>query len=336
MKAKVLVLGASGFMGSHLVRELQGRGFPVRVLLRPSSPLKALEGYSYETVYGDLNHLDSLRNALQGCDYLFHTASYYPLYSLQASQQKKLAFSQIQNVLQAARETPSLLRVVYTSSMSTIGKCHEGQADEQTPYHPQERKGLYYEIKWEMEQEVLQAARQGLPVVVMNPTGVFGERDVKPTSGAFILEIAKGRLPFLFDAKMNAVDVQEVARLHVEALEKGRVGERYILGGHNTTVWAFACLVAHLAGVNPPRLKLPLWLGRPVAYLSEHLGRYVFHQTRPSLPQVGIDFLENGSHYNCQKAREEFGLKEIPMEETVERALFWFREQGYWAPLNTL
>lgn len=326
---KAIVLGATGFIGSHVVRALLKEGIDVRILRRSKSPLKALEGLKMEETIGDLSNVKSLKKAFKGCGALFHVAGYYPLVSWDGDKQKELAFRQMQNVIEAVSETSSLERVVYTSSMSTIGKAKRGLAHEDTPYDTHRFKGLYYEIKYELEMQIFEAVAHGLPFVIVNPTGVFGDYDVKPTSGNLVVQIAKGRLPFIFDAKMNAVDVRDAASAHVAAMKKGKVGERYILGGHNTTLWAVSHLIARLAGARPPMARLPLVLGRWASFASECASHYLFHQDRTLVPRVGIDFLQYGMHYDTRKAQRKLGLKATPLQQTFERALGWFKKEGY-------
>lgn len=323
---KALVLGATGFIGSHVARKLVVEGVDVRVMRRSSSPTLALEGLKVETATGDLNDLDSLQRAAKGCDALFHVAGYYPLYSSEARRQKPVALEQIRNVLAASE---GLKKIVFTSSMSTIGKTPDGSpSNEDTPYDPTYFTGLYYQIKYEVEQEVLSAAKKGLPVVIVNPTGVFGDYDVKPTSGTLVVEIAKGRVPFIFDAPMNAVDVRDVAQGQFAALQQGVVGRRYILGAHNTRVFELASLIARTAGVRPPLAKIPLVLGECLSTLSEFAGR-LLHQEKPLMPKVGIDFLKYGMHYDTSRARQELGLRVAPLEDTFARAVAWFRQHHY-------
>ncbi len=334
---KAIVLGATGFIGSHIVRALQSEEMDVRILRRSSSPPQALEGLNPEERLGDLDDRASLIQAFRGCHVLFHAAGYYPIYSFHRQQQKNRALQQMRNVLQAA-ETAGIRKIVYTSSLSTIGnpptppltKGGPGGflADEETPYDPRLFTGLYYEIKYLLEQEALQAASRGLPITIVNPTGVFGDYDVKPTSGIFILKIARLEVPFLIDAKLNAVDVRDVALAQVAALKLGKIGRRYILGGHNTTIWKMGQLIARVANVPPPRLKLPLWVGRLAAPFSEWIEGKWLHHERPSVPQVGIDFLKYGTHVSSQRAETELGLGKHPLEETVQRALQWFRKNG--------
>ncbi|MBI3541216.1 MAG: NAD-dependent epimerase/dehydratase family protein, partial [Deltaproteobacteria bacterium] len=285
---KTLVLGATGFIGSHVARELVAQEIDVRILRRGSSPTRALEGLKVEPVLGDLNDPESLKKSMKDCKALFHVAGYYPLYSLDRERQKKIALQQMKNVLEAASNA-SIEKIIYTSSMSTMGKTVGVQnfeplpSHEDTPYDPKDFTGLYYQIKYLQEQAAQQAVQSGSPIVIINPTGVFGDYDVKPTSGALVVEIAKGRLPALFDAKMNAVDVRDVAKAQVTALKKGKVGRRYLIGGCNTTVWELAHWIARLAKVPPPRLKLPLLLGEGAACASEWMGK-LLHQEKPLIP----------------------------------------------------
>lgn len=325
---KAIVLGATGFIGSHIARALVAEGIGVRVLSRSNSPSLALEGLKVERVTGDLDDPDSLRRGMRGCQALFHVAGYYPLYSFDRRKQKDLALRQMRNVLEAA-ETAGIERIVYTSSMSTIGGKGGFLANEETPYDPKHFTGLYYEIKFLQEQEALTAAGKGLPVVIVNPTGVFGDHDVKPTSGAIVVAVARRKVPLIFDAKMNVIDARDVACGQLAAMKQGKVGRRYILGSHNTTVVETARLIARIAGVRPPWGTLPLAAGEGAAFFSELIGKYLLRQDKPLIPRVGIDFLKYGMHYDTSRARKELGFTSVPIEETFERAVGWFRKHRY-------
>src|SRR3989338_2242485 len=207
---KAIVLGATGFVGSHIVRALNGEEIDVRILRRTTSPMLALEGLQFEEALADLNDPKSLKKSFQGCHILFHAAGYYPVYSWQRREQTEQALRQMKNVLEAA-ESSGIQKIIYTSSMSTIGKPGKKLADETSPYDPGRFKGLYYDIKFRMEREALASAKRGLPVTIVNPTGVFGDYDVKPTSGIFIVKVARREVPVIIDAKINAVDVRDVA-----------------------------------------------------------------------------------------------------------------------------
>ncbi len=326
---KAIVLGATGFIGSHVVRALIDDEVDVRILRRRSSPNLALEGLRFEVALGDLDDKGSLKKAFKGCQVLFHVAGYYPLYSFEREAQKAQALRQMKNVLEAAADS-QIVKIVYTSSMSTMGQTGDGSpSNEETPYDSKHFTGLYYQIKHLLEEEAFAAAKNGLPIVIVNPTGVFGDFDVKPTSGVLVVEVARGRVPFLFNAKMNAVDARDVARGQLAAMKQGKIGRRYILGGYNTTVWEIACLIARLAKVRRPIGRLPLFLGEAAAFVSEAAGRYLLHQEKPLVPRVGIDFLKYGMHYDTTRAKTELGLRSTPLEETFERALAWFRQHQY-------
>lgn len=326
---KAVVLGATGFIGSHIVRALIDDDIDVRILRRQSSPNLALKGLKVEEAIGDLDDKESLLTAFKGCHVLFHAAGYYPLYSFEREKQKQVALRQMKNVLEAAEEA-KVKKIVYTSSMSTIGRRKNGKfSNEETRYDPKLFTGLYYEIKYLLEQEALAAAKGGLPVTIVNPTGVFGDYDVKPTSGILVVQIAKGKVPVIIDAPMNAVDVRDVAKGQIAAMKHGKIGRRYLIGGHNTSVWELSKLIARLLKVSPPRIKIPLFLGEIAAYSSEVLGKYFLHKEKPFFPRVGLDFLKYGSHYDTTRAQTEFGLKTTPLEETFERAIDWFRKHKY-------
>lgn len=321
------VLGATGFIGGHIVRALNQAKIDVRVIRRSSGDSLALKGLDYEEMYGDLEDTASLKNAFQDVDIVFNSAGYYPIYSLEKHKQIRMALRQIQNFLQAVEQS-KISKVIYTSAMSTMGYNPHGLSDENTPYDSHHFKGTYYEMKYAVEQALLQAASRGTPIVIVNPTGIFGDHDIKPTSGQIIVAIAQKKFPAVISAKANVIDVRDVAKAQVAAISRGKIGERYILGDHNTDSVTMCDIIARLAKVDPPKIKIPLSLATGVALTSEIMGK-ILHQGKPALPLVGLHFLKYGMHYNCQKAIHELGLTSTPLEETFDRALRWFGKSGY-------
>src|SRR5262245_41105033 len=244
---RVLVLGATGFIGGQIARALVEHGYAVRALRRARSSTLALEGLPVEFAYGDLRDPSALLAAMRGVEAVFHAAGYYPHNSLAPRRALRLAAAGMRNLLECARAA-DVGRVVYTSSLSTIGPPAVGRAlaDERDYYLPGSVADPYFEAKWAMEAEVYRAVALGQAVVALCPTVVFGPGDVKPTSGTVLLALARGLLPAYVEGRINIVDVRDVAMAHVAALERGRTGERYILSGQNTTIGAALTLAAQL------------------------------------------------------------------------------------------
>jgi dihydroflavonol-4-reductase len=326
---KVLVLGATGFIGGQIARRALQTGHDVRALRRRHT-VGALADLTQriEWVAGDLNDSESLVAAAQGCDVMFHAAAYYPssgqnvehLEDIEA--QVNYAQAQMGRVLQAARKA-KLDRVVYTSSLTTVGPPGEpGRlADERDYYCPGSTDSAYYETKFAMEAMALQAADEGLPVVVLLPTAVFGPGDVKPTTGQLLMEVAKGRMPFYIDVVTNLVDGRDVAAAHLSALEQGRMGQRYIIGGHNVTLRQGLMVAAQAAGVPAPQIRLPRAIAQPLLRLVERL------------PGIELSDHVRTMHLwqplSTIKAERELKLVARPLEQTVGDTLRWFQEQGY-------
>jgi dihydroflavonol-4-reductase len=328
---KALIIGATGFIGSHIARACLQAGWAVRVTRRNSSSLLALEDIKdrVDFVEADLLDVDSLIQAMKGCDCVFNTAGYYPLYSFDIDGQEQKALEYLSN-LTVALEKCEVPRLVYMSSMSTMGLAQEGQlADETTPYDPSRHRGAYYRIKYAVEQKLLEEISKGLPALIVNPTGVYGTHDVKPTSGAFITMVAKGRVPALVDRPINIIDAHDVGRLAVAAAARGRIGQRYLLGGTNTSTFDFAMRVAALAGVKGPSWRMPLSLLKGLARSSEYVSRFILHANQPLLPSVGVEFVEYGQHYDDAKARKELDSQRRPLDQTIAAALQWFTDNKY-------
>lgn len=324
---KALVLGATGMIGGNIARALAEAGIAVRGLRRPSSPTWHLEDVPIEWVVGDLMDRQSLIAAMDGCQALFHAAAYYPQHSYDLPGDLQTAITGLRNVMAAATEN-KIEKLIYTSSLTTVGPpgTPDRLADERDFYLPGSTRSAYFEVKYALEMEVFRAALAGLPAVVVNPTVVLGPGDVKPTTGALLVSVAKGQVPAWVPGTVNIVDVRDVAVAQVAALELGQVGERYILGGANVPVRQALTLTATLAGVRPPRRQVSLKLLGILVGLGEALGRI------PLVPSLRLEHAKTTHQWqplNTEKAQRELGLSPRPLEETIEASLTWFRTHGY-------
>lgn len=319
---KVLVIGATGFIGGAIVRAALARGWQVRAVRRDDRQTGALGDLAaagqIEWYQANLMDPSTIAEAMLGCNAVFHAAGYYPTSSQDPARQIRRAQTQMEGVLLAFRQArPECL--VYTSSLSTIGSpAQPGRlANENDVYQPGSVPALYFDVKIAMEQTALES---GLPVVALCPTSVFGPGDVKPTTGRLLLNVARGLMPFYPDGHVNVVDVRDVATAHVAAAEQGRPGERYILGAENMSVRHMLTLMAQQAGRRPPWLHLPSWLVEAAGILAGRLGI------------LGGDMLQSIRYFqplDTGKARTELGLTCRPFSETICDALAWFREYGY-------
>jgi dihydroflavonol-4-reductase len=333
---KVLVLGATGQLGSNLVRALLARGDQVRGLVRPTSNLLTLKGLDVERVEGDLNDPESLVRACDGVRVVYQTASYYPPQTIPVATATARALTETRNLLGAVRRA-SVNRLVFTSTLTTIGFPPRGArhpdgserlANEHCPFVPLFPNNPYLMSKAAMENAVLDATRDGLPAVVVNPTAFFGPSDSKPTSGTQILMIAKRLMPAYVQAPVNVIDVRDVAVGLIRAAERGRIGERYILGNWNTTQKELNALIARVAGVMAPLVPVPF----PVARYGSKLGDWVFRTVlrKPApVPGFFVEMLRHMQHYDCSKAIRELDYPRNPIERAIHDALTWFRENGY-------
>lgn len=324
---KALILGATGCIGNNTVRAALAAGWQVRAFHRPGSDTWMLDGLDVEHALGDLAEPESLVAAMRGCDVVVHSAAYYPLHSLDMAGSLRQAARQMRTILGATARA-GVARLVYTSSLTTVGPPGEpGRlADERDYYLPGSTASAYFEAKWVMESEAWRAAARGLPVVIVNPTAVFGPWDVKPTTGEILVNVARGRLPVWLDLDINVVDARDVGRGQVLAAERGRVGQRYILGGENLALRQALAITAKEAGVAPPRWRVSVGLVRRLVGAGEALGRLPL--VRP-LPLEHFKTLSEWRALNTAKAREEIGLETRPFLETVRDTLAWFRRHGY-------
>lgn len=325
---KALVTGATGFVGSAVVRALLKAGVEVRVLARRDSDFSNLQQFKIDGVYGDLRDTDSLRKALAGCQQLYHVAAHYALWARNPSIFYDVNVTGTTNIMEAARDVGTE-RIVYCSTIGAIGlPPGGGVGTEDTPVSLEQMAGHYKRSKYLAEQEVLKRARAGLPVVIVNPSAPVGEGDVKPTpTGQMIVDFMKGRMPAYIETGMNIVDVDDVAAGHLLAMEKGRIGERYILGASNLMLREIFEMLSRLTGVKAPSLKLPRELVLPLAYLN--LAFSSVTGIPPRIPLEGVKMAKYKMHYDCSKAIRELGIPQTPPEVALEKAVRWFREHGY-------
>jgi len=326
---KALVTGATGFVGAAVARALNATGTEVRVLIRRDSDLRNLGGLKVEQAYGDLRDRDSLRRALSGCQQLYHVAAHYALWAKDPSVFYEVNVAGTRTLLETAREL-GIERIVYTSTIGAIGlPIGGGLGTEETPVSLSHMAGDYKRSKYLAEQEVLKLARAGLPVVIVNPSAPVGQGDIKPTpTGQMIVDFMKGRMWAYIETGMNLVDVDDVAVGHLRAMERGRVGERYILGNRNLSLREIFEVLSKLTGVMAPRIKLPWQAILPLAHLNRWIADYLTHQS-PRIPLEGVRMAKYRMHYDCSKAVRELGLPQNPVELALEKAVRWFRAHGY-------
>jgi len=311
-----------------VVRALLKAGTEVRVLARRESDFSNLQPFKLEGAYGDLRDTDSLRKALTGCQQLYHIAAHYALWARNPSIFYDVNVTGTANIMEAARDVGTE-RIVYCSTIGAIGlPPGGGVGTEETPVSLEQMAGHYKRSKYLAEQEVLKLAKAGLPVVIVNPSAPVGEGDVKPTpTGQMIVDFMKGRMPAYIETGMNIVDVDDVAAGHLLAMEKGRIGERYILGANNLMLREIFEMLSRLTGVNAPSLKLPRGLVLPLAYLN--LAFSSVTGIPPRIPLEGVKMAKYTMHYDCSKAIRELGIPQTPPEVALEKAVRWFRKHGY-------
>lgn len=333
---KVLVLGATGQLGSNLVRALLARGDQVRAFVRPvrsgaqaSRHHLALHGLDVERVEGDLEDADSLVRACGGVRVVYQAASYYPPYTIPVEAAVNRALTETRSLLSAVKQA-AVERLVFTSTLTTIGLSTEPgkPADETCRFRSLYPKNPYLMAKAAMEEAVLDAARSGLPVVVVNPTAFFGPYDSRPSSGTQILMVAKGLMPAYIQGPINVIDVRDVAAGMIRAAERGRAGERYLLGNWNTTQKELNELIARVAGVRAPLLPVPFALARYGSKMGDWAFRTILRRPAP-VPGFFVEMLRHMQQYDCSKAIRELDYPRNPVEHAIRDALAWFRENGY-------
>jgi dihydroflavonol-4-reductase len=326
---KVFVTGATGFLGSHVARALADQGADLRVLVRRTSNLNNLQGLKAETATGDLRDAASLGNAMAGCDTVFHVAADYRLWVRDPGEMYKSNVDGTRALLEAARKS-GVRRVVYTSSVATMGFNRNGHpAGEDSPVALADMIGHYKRSKFMAEQIALEAGRSGMHVVTVNPTTPIGEQDVKPTpTGRIVVDFLKRKFPAYVETGLNLVDVKVCARGHIAAVEKGKSGERYILGGEDLTLKQILDKLGRISGLPSPRIKLPYFFALATGVVDEvFTGRLLRRE-----PRVTIDAVRMGRKKmfaSSDKAERELGWEIVPVDDALRRAVEWFRGNGY-------
>jgi dihydroflavonol-4-reductase len=323
-----MVTGATGFVGAAVARSLLQRGWQVRALVRQGSDRRQLRQLAVEIATGDLVQPATLGPALVDCDALLHVAADYRLGALDPGQLYRTNVEGTRNILDAARHAGTA-RIVYTSSVATIGLPADGSpGQEDTPVTLGDMVGHYKRSKFLAEQVAREAARAGAPVVIVNPSTPIGPGDVKPTpTGQVVLDAAAGRTPAFIDTGLNIVHVDDVAAGHLLALERGRIGERYILGGQDMTLREILGEIARLVGRSPPRVRLPRALVLPIAYAAEAVARITGRPGRITVEAVRM--AKKRMYFSSAKAARELGYHWRAPALAFADAVRWFQEQGY-------
>src|SRR6202165_2717884 len=322
-----LVTGAAGFLGSHVARQLVARGEDVRVLVRASSSNRAIADLSLEYVTGDLRDQSSLARAMSGIQRVFHVAADYRLWSKNPQDIYDSNVGGTKNLLAAAR-LAGVQKLIYTSTVATIAVDRPALPNEFTDAKLDEMIGHYKRSKWMAEQEALQAAKDGLPVVVAMPTTPVGPWDWKPTpTGKIIVDFLNGKMPGYVETGLNFVGVEDCAAGHLLISEKGKVGERYLLGGENLTLKQMLDTLSKITGLSAPKLKIPHGLALGVAYANTAFSR-LFGRV-PGIPVEGVKIARHMMFVDCSRAKRELGFQAGPVAGALERAVRWYEANGY-------
>jgi dihydroflavonol-4-reductase len=326
---KAFVTGATGFLGSHLAQVLSEQGAELRLLVRPSSDLRNIEGLAAERVMGDLREPERLEKAIAGCEVVFHVAADYRLWVRDPDEMYRSNVEGTRAILKAAAKH-RVRRVVYTSSVATMGFTSNGQlADENSPVSLDSMIGPYKRSKFMAEQLAIEAGRSHLDVVVVNPTTPVGERDIKPTpTGRIIVDFLKKKFPAYLDTGLNLVDAKECALGHLAALEKGRSGERYILGGENLTLKQILDKLEQITGLPSPKVRVPHFVALAAGVVDELVtGRILGREPRATIDAVRM--ARKKMFVSTGKAEGELGWKPVSVEDALRRAVDWFRRNRY-------
>ena len=326
---KVFLTGATGFVGAHVAKYLARQGVELRLLVRSTSNLANLEGLGAETAVGDLLKPETLRTAVRGCDAVMHVAADYRLWVRDPQTMYAANVEGTRALLQIAKDE-SVRQVVYTSSVATMGFKSDGTiVDETTPVSLADMVGHYKRSKFMAEQVAIEAARGGQSVMILNPTTPIGAQDIKPTpTGRIVVDFLNKKFPAYVDTGLNLVDVSEVARMHAVALEQGRPGERYILGGENLTLKQILDKMSAITGLPSPTMKVPHGVAMVFAFFDEIItGRIRGKEPRATVEAVRMG--QKKMFASSAKAQRELGFQIIPVYSALRAAIDWFRANGY-------
>jgi dihydroflavonol-4-reductase len=323
------VTGATGFVGSHVARALAAQGADLRLLVRTNSNTKNIDDLKVDRVIGDLRDAPSLEKGIAGCDVVFHVAADYRLWVRDPGEMYRANVEGTRAILEASRRN-KVRRVVYTSSVATMGFTSNGQpADEDSPVSLDNMIGPYKRSKFMAEQVAVEAARAGQDVVIVNPSTPVGERDIKPTpTGRIVVDFLMKKFPAYVDTGLNLVDVKECAQGHIAALEKGRIGERYILGGENLTLKQILDKLAAITGLPSPTIRVPYLLALATGVVDEIVtGRILGREPRATIDAVRMG--RKKMFVSSAKAERELGWRQVPVDDALRRAADWFRGNRY-------
>jgi dihydroflavonol-4-reductase len=322
-----LVTGAAGFLGSHVTRQLVARGETVRVLMRASSTNRAIADLPLEYVTGDLRDAASLDRAMAGVKRVFHVAADYRLWAKRSQDIYDSNVGGTKNLLEAAK-CAGVEQLIYTSTVATLAVDRAELPNERTDARLEEMVGHYKRSKWLAEKEALDAAKAGLPVIVAMPTTPIGPWDWKPTpTGKIVLDFLNGKMPGYVETGLNFVGVEECAAGHLLVAEKGKVGERYLLGGENLTLKEMLDILAKLTGLPAPSLKIPHGLALGVAYAETAFSRLI--RREPQIPVEGVKIAHHMMFVDCTRAQKELGFQPGSVAAALDRAVRWYEANGY-------
>lgn len=325
---KVFLTGATGFIGGNLARELVRQGYDVRALVRKGSNLKSIEGINLELVTGDLLDKASLEKGMEGCEVLFHTAAMYTFWAQNPALIYKTNVHGTENIFTAAK-SKQIKKIIYTSSESTVGIEKNCTGNESILGNARKIPGDYKKSKFLAEQFVFKMCREGAPAVILNPTTPIGPYDIKPTpTGKIVLDYLNHKMFACVNTGLNVIDVGDVAKGHILALEKGVPGEKYLLGNKNVSLRQIMNILEKITGIKAPRFDIPIWFALTSGYVDQFIegklmGKY------PRIPVAAVKASRKVRYFDCSKAINQLGLPQTPIEESFKKSVDWFINSGY-------